>query len=176
MTSERVEVSLDMRHRLDHEKKMGVYTHNVVAFHNDTADVFTFTNLSYTFNCGFGFSANLIGDLRSFYSSMGVHFVKSINHFSIFFLTAYAINTARLNENFLIVTYKHPFSKRMNLVLQNEFYTSLRKWSHDTSFECVKLGIELHKTQIGFLKEIAQEGAKSKASTINYGGYLKQSF
>jgi len=60
------------------------------------------------------------------------------------------------------------------LVSQNEFHTSLRKWLHDTSFECMKLGMEFHKTQIGFLKESVWEGAKFARSTVNFGGYLKQ--
>jgi hypothetical protein len=176
MSSKRSDFSADMFHSLDAEKKWSIYTHDQVIFQQDTTTFFTFNNFSYSLNGGFGFSINLLGDARTFYSSIGVHFQRSINHLSIYFLTTYAFNLAALNENFLVITYKYPFGKGLNLISKNEFYASFRKWSQETSFDRLKLGMEFHKTQFGFFKESIQEEEKSTLRTINFGAYLKQTF
>src|SRR5947207_11398373 len=116
----------------------------------------TFNKFSYSLKGGFGFSINLLGDARTFYSSIGVHFQKSVNHLSIYFLTTYAFHLATLNENYLVIIYKYPFSEDLNLILKNEFYTSFQKWSQGASSGCLKLGMEFHKTQLGFFKESIQ--------------------
>lgn len=177
-SGKRLGIGLDMSRHFDRQKKWSVYSHNLVAYHyNDhTTGFLTFNKLSYTFNSGIGFSANLIGNIYRFYPSIGLHYDKKINHLSLFFLTTYALNHNAVNENFFIIGYKYPISKKSTFISQNEFYTCLRNWSHDVSVERLKLGIEFYKTQTGFFNESAQNGGKFNFKTISFGWYLRQSF
>jgi hypothetical protein len=178
LSSKRSGIGLDVFHHLDAQKKWSIYTHNLVVFHykDNTTGFLTFSKLSYTFKSGFGLSANLIGNIYRFYPGIGLHYDKKINHLSLFFLTTYALHHNSFNENFLIIGYKYPFTKKINIISQNEFYTSLRSWSLDRSDERIKLGIELNKTQIGVFNESAQNGGKFNLKTINFGWYLKYIF
>lgn len=171
-------LGVDMFHQIDRQKKWSIYSHNVVAYHysDDKMGFFTFNKLSYTFKSGFGFSANLVGNIHCFYPSVGLHYDKKIDHLSVFVLTTYTLDNNCSNETFLIIGYKYPVGKKFNFVSQNEFYTSLRKWSHDVSVEKLKLGLEFHKTQTGFFNESVQNGGKFNLRTVNFGWYIKQSF
>ncbi len=174
--SKRLDITLDMTHHPDSKKRFTIYTHNLVGFHHksEATSLFTFNKLSYTFKPGIGVSVNLVGNFRKFYPSAGVHYDKKLNKFSLFILTTYAFNYAAYNENFIILTYKYPFTKKLNLFSQGEFYTSLRKWAHDVSLERIKLGVEIRKTRIGLFYESVQNGGKF--NSINIGGSIKQTF
>lgn len=171
-------LGLDMFHQIDKQKKWSIYSHNLVFYHytDNKTGFLTFTKLSYTFNSGIGISANLIGNIHHFYPSVGLHYDKKINHISIFMLTTCSLDKNCYKETFLIIGYKYPVAKKLNFVSQNEFYTSLRKWSHNLSVEKLKLGLEFHKTQTGLFHESVQNGGKFNLKTINFGWYLKQTF
>jgi hypothetical protein len=177
-SGKRLGLGLDMFHQIDKQKKWSIYSHNLVACHynGNTMAFLTFNKLSYTFNSGIGFSVNLVGNIHSFYPGVGLHYDRKMNHISIFVLTTYTLDNNCYNETFLIFGYKYPVAKKLKLVSQNEFYTSLRKWSHNVSVEKLKLGLEFHKTQTGFFNESVQNGGKFNLKTINFGWYLKQSF
>jgi len=174
----RLGLGLDVSYKIDKQKKWSIYSHNLVAYHyhdNKTAFLI-FNKLSYTFNSGIGFSANLVGKTHHFYPSVGLHFDKKINHTSIFVLITYPIDKNCYNETFLIFGYKYPVAKKLKFVSQSEFYASLQRWSHNYSVEKLKLGLEFHKTQTGIFNESAQNGGKFNLKTINFGWYLKQEF
>src|SRR5262245_54494816 len=167
-----------MTHHFDSKKRFSIYNHSLVGFHHnsETTSLFTFNKLSYTFKPGIGISVNLVGNFRKFYPSTGVHYDKKLDNFSFFILTTYAFNYPAYNENFIILTYKFPFAKKLNPFSQGEFYSSFRKWTHDVSLQRIKLGIELRKTRFGLFYESVQNGGKFKLRTANLGACLKQTF
>jgi hypothetical protein len=176
--NERVVADLTVLHYLGSPKKWSVYTRNqaVSRHHDKTIGYATVSSFAYHFKPGVGVSVNLIGKTNRFYSTLGIYYEKKIRHFSLYFLSMYALNSGSFNENFISVVYKHPFNKKVKLVSQNEFYNSLQSWSHHLSYERLKLGIELNKTQLGFFNETFQSGEKFNLSLVNHGLYLKQNF
>ena len=176
--NERVVADITVLHYFDSPKRWSVYSRNqgVSRHHDKTIGFATFSSFAYHSKPGIGVSVNLIGKTDRFYSTLGIYYEKKINHFSLYFLSMYALKSGSFNENFISILYKYPLNKKTKIISQNEFYNSLRSWSHHLSYERLKLGVELNKTQIGFFNETFQSGEKFNLSLVNHGLYLKQSF
>ena len=176
--NERMVADITVLQYLDSYKKWSVYTRNqgVSRHHDKTIGFATFSSFAYHSKLGIGVSVNLIGKTNRFYSTVGIYYEKKIRYLSLYFLSMYALHSGSLNENFISILYKCPFTKKIKLVSQNEFYNSLQNWSHNLSYERLKLGVELNKTQVGFFNETFQSGEKFNLSLVNHGLYLKQNF
>jgi hypothetical protein len=178
MNRKNIGLTFDFFTELNSSKRWSLYTHNriVPGFKDKAIGFLTFNKLSYTSKPGIGFSINAVATNKLIYPSIGLHYQKSFNRLSLFFLTTYAFDRTTSNENYLIIKYKYPLSKSLSIVSQNDFYTLIHKWSHDLSLERIKLGLEIHQAQIGIYNESTQRAGKLQRTNPTFGMYVRKTF
>lgn len=122
------------------------------------------------------FWENLNGDNTRFYPSLGIQYEKVIKSLYLYFLTTYEPNKIAFQENYIFLVYKKELNEKLRFLSHNEFYFSFLEWKNDISLERLKLGIEIKKTQVGFIGEFYQSVENYQSALINIGIYSKKTF
>lgn len=176
--SERTTVDLIAFHYFDKGNRWSLFNRNrAVSYYDSRKTGFlTINSVAYNFKSGLGLAANLIGDNTRFYPSLGLQYEKIVKSFYLYVLTTYEPNKIAFQENYIFVVYKKELSQKLKFVSHNEFYFSFLEWKNDISLERLKLGIEVKKTQVGFISEFYQSGENYKSALINIGVYAKRMF
>lgn len=178
IATERMTVDLIALHYFDKENRWSLFNRNrAVAYYDSRKNGFlTINSLAYNFKSGLGLAANIIGDNNRFYPSLGLQYEKVFKSLYLYLLATYEPNKIAFQENYIFLVYKKELIKKLRFVSHNEFYFSFLEWKNDISLERLKLGIEVEKTQVGFIGEFYQSGENYKSALINLGIYAKKTF
>ncbi|HEX7903497.1 MAG TPA: hypothetical protein VF487_06435 [Chitinophagaceae bacterium] len=163
---------------IDKSKRWSIYSNNRVAANYETGKpgFFSTNILAYHFRNGIGIGAILMAGNNKLRPATGFQYQKTIRSFYLYFLSTYELNKFTRQENYLTLVYKHKLSKKVKLVFHYENYICFLKWGYDQSFQRIRSGLEIKKTQVGFISETSQTGKTHKTSLINLGFFIKQTF
>ena len=163
---------------IDKSKRWSLYSSNVAVVKYETwkPEFFSENSLAYNFRSGIGLGAILIAGESGLHPSAGLQYQKTIKSLYFYFLSAHELNKFARQENYFILVYKLKLSDKKKLIFHNENYLCFRKWVYDQSLQRIKLGLEIRKTQVGFISETSQTGKSHQTTVVNLGGYIKQSF
>lgn len=169
----------------DKSKRWSLYSSNQVTVKYDECnseacrpDFFSANIFAYNFRSGIGLSGILIAGNKKLHPSAGIQYQKTIGSFYFFFLSSYELHKFTKQENYLILLYKRKSSNsnKVKFIFQSENYICFQKWGYDQSLQRIKTGLEIRRTQFGFISETSQTGKSRKAPLVNLGCFIKQSF
>ena len=163
---------------MDKSKQWSIYSANRVAVNYKTGRPgFSSMNmLAYHFRNGIGIVAALMAGNNKLHPIAGLQYQKTIKSFYFYFLSTYELNKFTRQENYLTLVYKHKLSKEVKFIFHYENYICFLKWGYDQSLQRIRSGLEIKKTQVGFVSETSQTGKTHTTSLVNAGCFIKQTF
>lgn len=163
---------------VDKGKRISFYsfTEFEVNYKKDHPKFYSLNALFYNFKCGIGLGSLIITGTNGLRSTAGVQFQKKLGSVYVYLLSTYELDGLTRQEDFFIWGYKQSLTRKLNFFFQNENYLSIVKWRYDGSFQRIKTGIGLSRTEAGLVMETSQDVDDTKTKFENFGIFIKQSF
>lgn len=163
---------------VDKGKRISFYsfTEFEVNYKKDHPKFYSLNALFYNFKNGIGLGSLIITGTNGLRSTAGVQFQKKLGSVYVYLLSTYELDGLTRQEDFFIWGYKQSLTRKLNFFFQNENYLSIVKWRYDGSFQRIKTGIGLSRTEAGLVMETSQDVDDTKTKFENFGIFIKQSF
>lgn len=163
---------------VDKGKRISFYsfTEFEVNYKEEHPKFYSLNALFYNFKCGIGLGSLIITGTNGLRSTAGVQFQKKLGSVYVYLLSTYELDGLTRQEDFFIWGYKQSLTRKLNFFFQNENYLSIVKWRYDGSFQRIKTGIGLSRTEAGLVMETSQDVDDTKTKFENFGIFIKQSF